>query len=367
MLCNQATVDHELVHVLDRLLPEHAKGRLKIQAVFGPQHGLYGHTQDNMIEWEPDPRRGLVVRSLYGKDRQPTDEMLEGIELFVIDITDVGARYYTFVWTMCLCIEACAKKGIPVLVLDRPNPIGGLDDEGTVLDPGFTSFVGLHPIPTRHGLTAGEIATFAKQRHYPDARVDVVSVQGWSRSDYFDDLDLPWVMPSPNMPTVDTAVVYPGGCLLEGTNLSEGRGTTRPFEMFGAPWLDGWRLAEALNALDLAGCTFRPVQFEPTFQKHAQQVCEGCFLHVTDRHGFEPVLAHVAILQEAVRQAKAEFEWKAPPYEYEYEKLPIDILAGNAWLRPAIEELRPLNEIRQRFLAECASFESIRRECLLYP
>lgn len=391
LLCNQASVDHDFDHVIDRLLPLHRAGKLRLQAIFGPEHGLFGHTQDNMIEWEgkPDPRFEVPVHSLYGQHRAPTPEMLEGIDLFVVDLPDVGSRYYTFVWTMAHCIEACGKAGIPVVVLDRPNPIGGFQVEGTVLLPEYSSFVGLHPVPTRHGLTIAEIARYVRDQFHPDAALDCVTMLGWSRSDYMDDTDAPWVMPSPNMPTIDTAVVYPGGCLLEGTNLSEGRGTTRPFEMVGAPFLDGWRLAEALNGLDLPAVKFRPVQFEPTFNKFQGKLCEGVFVHVLERQGFESVLTYVALLQEVVRQTgvadasslpKADtfvaasretelkaFAWRQPPYEYEHDRIPFDILAGNDWLRVAIQELQPLNEIRQRFLEEVNAFESIRREALLYP
>lgn len=394
VLCNQASVAHGYRHVLDLLAPLHAEGALKVRAVFGPEHGLYGHTQDNMIEWEgvKDSRTGFTIHSLYGENRAPTPAMLEGIELFVVDLPDVGSRYYTFVWSMALCMEACAKAGIPVLVLDRPNPIGGVRTEGTLLRPGFESFVGLHPVPTRHGMTVGEIAVFVRDHALKAGELEVEKLQGWSRSDYFDDLDIPWVMPSPNMPTLDTALVYPGGCLLEATNLSEGRGTTRPFEIFGAPFIDGWKLAEVLNRLDLPGVVFRPMPFEPTFNKHAGRLCEGCFVHVTDRAAFEPVLTYAAILQETIRQVGmadpaevaalppseafqaaspettlAKFCWKRPPYEYEYDTLPMDILGGGTWLREAIEGMTPLLEIRQRFLAECAEFEPTRKACLLYP
>lgn len=391
LLCNQASVDRRYDHILDLLAPLHQNGRLRLRAVFGPQHGLYGHTQDNMIEWESDGGDGIPTYSLYGHHRKPTPEMLEGIDLFVIDVPDVGSRYYTFAWTMAYCIEACAEAGIPVLVLDRPNPIGGLQVEGALLDPTFRSFVGLYPTPTRHGMTAGEVARYVRSRFVPNADLEIAEVRGWARREYLDETDAPWAMPSPNMPTVETAVVYPGGCLLEGTNLSEGRGTTRPFEIFGAPFLDGYRLADSLNGIGLPGVKFRPIQFVPTFNKHKGRHCEGCFVHVLDRRVFEPVLAYVAILQESFRQGgerdaqlrpadpearfttegpemdAAGFAWRQPPYEYEYEKWPIDVLAGNAWLRPAVEELRPLEEIRRRFREECAEFEPIRQDCLLYP
>ena len=369
LVCNQATVTTDFVHVLELLLPLHRQGKLKLRIVMGPQHGLFGHTQDNMIEWEgrEDPRLGTRIASLYGEHRAPTDEMLEGLDLLLVDLPDIGSRYYTFIWTTALCMKQCAGRGIPVMLLDRPNPIGGLEVEGTVLDLSFSSFVGLYPLPTRHGMTLGELATYFQAKFIPTSELRVVAVEGWSRSDYIDDTDAPWVMPSPNMPTVDTALVYPGGCLLEGTNLSEGRGTTRPFEILGAPFLDGWKLAESLNQLSLPGVHFRPLQFQPTFQKHAGEICEGCFVHVTDRRAFEPVLTYTAILQESKRQTPGAFEWKAPPYEYEYEKMPIDILAGNGWLRKDVDSLTPLNQIRERFLRECHSFEPDRKACLLYP
>ena len=368
LVCNQATIGADHRHILELLLPGHRSGKFKIAKVFGPQHGLFGHTQDNMIEWEgtTDPRTGLIVHSLYGEHREPTDEMLSDVELLVVDLPDIGSRYYTFIWTTALCLKRCEALGIPVMVLDRPNPIGGLQVEGTVLDPAYASFVGLYPLPLRHGMTLGEIACYLQHRFFPKVSLEVIQLDGWSRGDYFDDTGLPWAMPSPNMPLLDTALVYPGACLLEGTNISEGRGTTRPFETFGAPYLDGWQFAAALNEIQLPGCRFRAVQFQPTFQKHAGSICEGAFLHVVDRHAFEPALAYVAILQEAVRQSAGAFKWNDPPYEYEVEKLPIDILAGNSWLREGIEGLTLLSEIRQRFLEECHQFEPFRNEALLY-
>jgi uncharacterized protein YbbC (DUF1343 family) len=369
LVCNQATVTSDFVHGLELLVPLHRQGKLKLEVVFGPQHGLFGHTQDNMVEWEGgvDARTGLKVQSLYGEHRAPTPEMLEGLDLLVVDLPDIGSRYYTFLWTTALCMQACAGKGVPVMVLDRPNPIGGLQVEGTVLQPEFSSFVGLYPLPTRHGMTLGEAATYFKNRFVPKAELEIVLVEDWSRSDYLWNTDAPWVMPSPNMPTLDTALVYPGACLLEGTNLSEGRGTTRPFELFGAPFLDGWAVAEALNPLDLPGVHFRPIQFQPTFQKHAGKVCEGCFVHATDPRAMEPVLTYVAILQAVWKQAQKEFQWKEPPYEYEKEKLPFDILAGNAWLRQDIEGLTPLGDVREKLLRECHGFDPIRKESFLYP
>lgn len=389
LLCNQASVSRDLRYTLDLLLPLHQSGELTIQCVLGPQHGLFGHTQDNMIEWEGDrdARTGLTLHSLYGERREPSEAMLSGVEELVIDLPDVGSRYYTFTWTMALCIKACEGLGIPVTVLDRPNPIGANQAEGTLLRPEFSSFVGEYAVPTRYGMTLGEIATHLQQTKFPKAQLTVVKMEGWERGMYYEHTGLPWVMPSPNMPTVDTAVVYPGGCLLEATNLSEGRGTTRPFEIFGAPFLDSWRFAEGLNALGLSGCYFRPLPFQPTFNKHAGVLCGGCQLHVTSRQAFEPVLAYVGIMQETIRQSGLHdpagpqddrfvahsqetnlpgFAWRQPPYEYVHDRRPIDILAGNDWLEPAISKLTPLSEIRERFQSECEEFEPMRKRAELY-
>jgi len=381
LVTNQAAIDSQYRHILDIFIPFHQRGELNLAAVFGPEHGLFGHTQDNMIEWEglPDPRTGVVVHSLYGEHRRPVKKMMAGVERFVIDLPDIGSRYYTFAWTMAHCLEAAVEFGVPVTILDRPNPIGGTITEGPVLEMPYSSFVGLYPVPTRHGLTLGEIARFVNEFHLGGAvDLEIIEAQGWDRAQYQDETGLPWAMPSPNMPSVQTAAVYPGGCLLEGTNLSEGRGTTRPFEIFGAPFLHGWKLAEALNRLELPGVIFRPLPFEPTFNKHARQLCEGCFVHVTDRRTFEPVLAYVAILQECLRQTGLHdsssvtrpdvfqanstetglggFAWKQPPYEYVNDRMPIDILAGNGWLRGDIENLTPLAEIRERFRTESTKF-----------
>ncbi|HMS54187.1 MAG TPA: DUF1343 domain-containing protein [Fimbriimonadaceae bacterium] len=355
LLSNAGTIDRSFCHTSDIFgtSPE-----VNLRALFGPQHGLWGHTQDNMIEWEGTDSGAVPIYSLYGKHREPTRKMLSGLDALVVDIPDVGARYYTFIWTMALCIKACESLGIEVIVLDRPNPINGVTVEGTLLDEAFSSFVGLYSLPTRHGLTAGDLAKHLVNTRFPMSNLKVIEVEGWDRSLYLDETDYPWAVPSPNMPTVHTAVVYPGQCLLEATNLSEGRGTTRPFETFGAPWLDGWKLAESLNSLGLGGVVFRPVEYQPTFQKHAGQMCQGCFIHVTDRRKFEPVLTTVAILEESLRQDPAMFAWNQPPYEYEFEKLPIDILAGNDWLRPAIESFTPIREIKDRLREECSAFRA---------
>jgi uncharacterized protein YbbC (DUF1343 family) len=368
VLCNQASITSDVQHSLDAFLEPHRAGKLCVRAVFGPQHGLWGHTQDNMIEWEggTDARTGVTVYSLYGEHREPTPCSLDGVDTFVVDIPDVGARSYTFVWTMALCIKACAACGIPVLVLDRPNPICGTRVEGPVLDPEYASFIGLHPLPQRHGLTVGEVARCLQAEHYPAADVSVVQMEGWNPAAYFDQTGLPWAMPSPNMPGVDTAVVFPGMCLLEGTNLSEGRGTTRPFETFGAPFIDAWPLADALNGLNLPGVRYRPIVFEPTFDKHAGQLCGGCCVHVMDREAFEPVLSGIAVLREVRRLYSEDFVWNQPPFEYDDVHTPVDLLAGTDWVRKAIDGLAPLTEIGDRLAAEAAAFEPKRQSALLY-
>lgn len=312
------------LQVLERLNGQ----AFELKALFGPQHGFSGTTQDNMIEWEGylHPKLGIPVYSLYGEHRKPTPEMLEGLDVLFVDLVDVGARYYTFIWTLLLCMEACMEADVEVIISDRPNPLNGVTVEGTPQQAGYESFVGLHPIPVRHGKTIGELA---KEVFFERASPNllILPVEGWERDMWHNDTGLPWTIPSPNMPTLDTATVYPGICLLEGTNLSEGRGTTKPFELFGAPWIDGERFSTGLNKLGLPGCHFRPIAFEPTFQKHAREVCEGSQVHVTDRNAFLPLQTGLEILRLS-RDTYPEFAWNPPPYEYETEKLPIEILLG---------------------------------------
>lgn len=313
-----------------------ASGRISLAALFGPQHGFLSTTQDNMVEWEGfrHPRLGIPVHSLYGEHRKPTPEMLSGVDVLFLDLVDVGARYYTFIWTMWLAMEAAAEAGLPMIVADRPNPIDGVTVEGRPQREDHLSFVGLLPIPIRHGRGIGELALEFRDRHRPDLDLRVLPVEGWDRSRYLDETGLPWVTPSPNMATIETAVVYPGMCLLEGTNVSEARGTTHPFEWFGAPWIDGERLTRRLEDRGLPGVRFREIAFEPGFQKYSGEVCRGCQLHVRDRRRFRPVESALAILEVIREDYPDDFRWKDPPYEYEHEKLPIEILCG-----------RPLGEI----------------------
>ncbi|RMI25169.1 MAG: DUF1343 domain-containing protein [Calditrichaeota bacterium] len=368
LLCNQASIAGDLTHAVDRFYQAHRRGIIRLMALFGPQHGLWGHTQDNMIEWQgyDDRRLQLPVHSLYGEHRKPTPEMLQGLDVLVVDLQDVGAKYYTFIWTMALCMEACAEQGVEVMVLDRPNPLNGTALEGPACNREFLSFVGLHPLAIRHGMTIGEIARYFREHFYPGVSLTVMTMRGWHREMFFEDTALPWAMPSPNMPTPDTARVYPGMCLLEATNISEGRGTTRPFEMFGAPWIDGWAVAEALRQYDLPGAVFRPLQFQPTFHKYCGEVCGGCFIHLTDREAFQPFKTAIALLREIIRRYPEHFRWKQPPYEYEYEKMPFDILVGNDWLRAMLEEQRPLPEMEARWQEETGWFENLRKAWLLY-
>lgn len=365
VLANPASIDHGFTHVVDRL---GQSTDYTLAAIFGPQHGYQSNLQDNMIETphSKDRRRSVPIFSLYSETREPTREMLDLIDVLVIDLQDVGSRIYTFIYTMGNCLRAAARAGLPVIVCDRPNPIGGTQVEGPTLETGFESFVGQFRMPMRHGMTVAELARLFNEHHGIGADLETVPMAGWSREMYWDATDIPWVMPSPNMPTLDTAIVYPGTVLFEGTKLSEGRGTTRPFELIGAPWLDGEALAERMNVVGLKGVYFRPVGFEPTFQKHARVPCGGCQIHVTSRRDFAPVKAGVSLLRECFGSAPDRFEWRDPPYEYEHDKMPIDILAGSPELREQIEQQIPLDDIAASWLSGVREFEEIKELYLLY-
>jgi uncharacterized protein YbbC (DUF1343 family) len=365
IVCNHASVDRGFAHVVDRLA---AAGGVTLAAIFGPQHGFRSDVQDNMIETphRDDPHRRVPVYSLYSETREPTPEMLRGLDALVIDLQDVGARIYTYIYTMANCLRACARHGVRAIVCDRPNPINGVDVEGAVLRPGLESFVGQFPIPMRHGMTIGELARLFNEHFGINAALDVVPMTGWRREMYADATDLPWVMPSPNMPTLEAAVVYPGTVLFEGTLLSEGRGTTRPFELVGAPWIEAERFARDMNALGLPGVYFRPAGFEPTFQKHARHTCGGCQIHVMDRQAFRPVLTGAALIAMFRQQDPGRFEWRQPPYEYELEKLPFDILAGTEDLRLSIERGESPTAIAQSWQADEETFRQLREHYRLY-
>jgi uncharacterized protein YbbC (DUF1343 family) len=365
VVANPASVDRQFVHVVDRL---RAADGVTLAAIFGPQHGFRSDLQDNMIESPHghDAARRVPVYSLYSETREPTAEMLAGLDVLVIDLQDIGARIYTYIYTMANCLRACARHGVPVIVCDRPNPIGGVAVEGETLVTGFESFVGLYPIPMRHGMTIGELARLFNDHFGLGAQLEILPMEGWRRDLFADEAGAPWVMPSPNIPTLDSAVVYPGTVLLEGTMASEGRGTTRPFELVGAPWADGERLAARLTAHQLPGVVFRPIVFEPTFQKHARTTCGGCQIHVTDRRTFRPVVTGVAVIEELRRADPAAFAWRPPPYEYEHRLMPIDILAGSSRLREAIDAGDGAAAIAASWHDDEARFRALRAPFLLY-
>ncbi len=364
VLVNQASVTRDFMSVQDAILK--AGGR--VCCLFSPQHGYHADKQANMIESEDawDRASAVPVFSLYSEVRQPSREMLQNIDVLIIDLQDVGTRVYTYGTTVGLCLEAASGLDLKVVILDRPNPINGSEIEGNVLAAGFESFVGRYRIPMRHGLTMGELARFVVQEKQLDVDLEVVPMMGWQRADFFSQTSLPWVFPSPNMPTWETALLYPGLVLLEGTNASEGRGTTLPFHLFGAPFLDQKRFISLLKDVSPPGVSFRPVCFEPVFDKWKGELCFGIQVHVTDAGNFCPYLTGLAILQAFLMLHPGEFEWLPPPYEYEYEKMPIDILVGDRKVREELEEGVSVWEMEQRWLGDLKAFENLRQSILIY-
>lgn len=369
-ICNPTTVDRNFVHLADHLA---AADGVTLSALFGPEHGIRGTAQDMIhVEGEArDPRTGVVVHSLYGptfESLSPTEEMVRPLDALLFDIQDVGSRYYTYVYTMALAMRVAGRAKVKFIVLDRPNPIGGTKVEGNSVQTPFRSFVGLYDLPNRHGMTAGELARLFNELHPEEDRceLEVLPCEGWDRTQEFDATGLPWIPPSPNMPTLDTARVYPGMCMVEGTNLSEGRGTTTPFELWGAPFLDPWALAEALEAEKLPGVSFRPAYFEPTFQKQARKTCGGVMIHVTDKEAFLPVRTGVACLLAARRLGGSDFRWRTEEYEYRSDVPAIDLLAGNADLREGIDKGLSLDELTASWDEELARFLPLRQKHLLY-
>jgi len=361
LVCNPASIDGRFRHVIQRA----EAAAVKIGALFGPQHGFRSDVQENMIEsgHAIDKCREIRVYSLYSETREPTPEMLAGIDALVIDLQDVGTRIYTYIYTMANCMRAARRHDLPVIVCDRPNPVGGVAVEGPMLLPGFESFVGQYPIPMRHGMTIGELAWLFNEAFGIGCKLEVVQMPAWVRASYGDEIGLPWVLPSPNIPTVDTTVVYPGTVLLEGTNISEGRGTTKPFELAGAPWATPEAISARLNALELPGVHFRPALFEPTFHKHAKASCGGCQIHVTDRKTFRAVETGVAVIAAFVADG---FEWRPPPYEYEYTKPPIDILYGSAALRDGLARGESVEALAAGWADDVGPFLKLREQFLLY-
>lgn len=365
LVCNQASVDHNFHHVAD-LFHEHRD--IELTALFGPQHGIRGDVQDNMIETghARDRKTGLPIYSLYSETREPTEQMLRDVDVVVVDLQDVGTRIYTFVYTLANCMRSARRFGKKVIACDRPNPINGTQLEGVVLDPAFASFVGQYPIATRHGMTFCELGRLFNEAFGIGADLDCVKMSGWSRELWYDETDGPWVLPSPNMPTLDAATVFPGTVHIEGTQMSEGRGTTRPFELVGAPYIDADKFAAALNGLGLPGVYFRSCVFMPTFQKHGGEACGGVQIHVTNRQTFEPAVTGVAVVKTAFDMYGDDFKWKNPPYEYEYEKNPFDVIAGTSRVREAIERGDSLDDIRSSWRQPLDDFAQLRAGFLLY-
>lgn len=357
---NHAAVTFDLVHIADAL----QRAGVRIGALFGPEHGARGDIADGQsVEDFLDERLGVPVYSLYGRVRRPTAEMLKGIDVMLVDVQDAGARFYTFVHTMAEVMAACGEHGLPVWVLDRPNPITGLSPEGTVLEPEFASFVGLFGVPIRHGLTAGELALLFSGRFGVDCDLRVVGMSGWKREMYYDATGLPWVMPSPNMPSLDTAIVYPGTCLLEGTNVSEGRGTTRPFEILGAPWVNAGDIRARLEEYALPGVAFREAYFTPCDSKFRGENCSGLQVYVTDRESFRPVLTGVAIVSAFHDVCPNDFAFRPPA---EHGRRFFDLLAGTARVRESIESGVSPWEIAESWADEVSGFEELSRAIMLY-
>lgn len=365
LVCNQASVDHSFRHVADVF---HENPDVKLTTLFGPQHGIRGDVQDNMIETghAVDRKTGLPIYSLYSETREPTEEMLRNVDIIVFDLQDVGTRIYTFIYTLANCMRAAKKFGKKVIACDRPNPIGGNKIAGVVLDPAFASFVGQFPIATRHGMTVCELGRMFNEHFEIGSDLECVTMSGWSRELWYDETDAPWVLPSPNIPTVATTVVFPGAVHLEGTQMSEGRGTTKPFEFAGAPYIDADDYAAALAAFEFPGVHFRACGFMPTFQKHAGQACGGVQIHVTDRTVFEPVVAGIALVKTAFDMYGDEFRWKDPPYEYEYDRNPFDLISGTSKVREAIERGDSLAAMSASWEAPLSEFGEVRKQFLLY-
>lgn len=340
----------------------------QLQILFSPQHGLLGEKQDNMIASADfvDPRLQLPIVSLYGPRMAPPPEALGMVDVILVDLQDVGTRVYTFAATVAKVMEAAAGAGVKVAVLDRPNPIGGEQVEGNLLQPEWASFVGPYPLPMRHGLSLGELARYYNATQKIGCDLEVVPARGWRRADYFEATGLPWVLPSPNLPTLESAVVYPGQVLLEGTNLSEGRGTTRPFELFGAPFLDPDRIKARLAEIALPGVVLREAFFEPTFHKWAGELCQGFQLHVTDRRSFRPYFTTLALLGVIRELYPHDFSWRQPPYEYETERLPIDLLTGDKAIREGLDKGMPVPDLEAGWQKELGEFLEVRREFFLY-
>jgi uncharacterized protein YbbC (DUF1343 family) len=356
LITNHSGVDRKLRHDVDLLVS--APG-VKLTALFSPEHGIRGAAQaGERVRSSIDAKTGVPIHSLYGETRRPTPEMLKDLDVLLYDIQDIGSRFYTYISTLGECMQAAAERKIPLIVLDRPNPLGGVTLEGPLLDLTFRSFVGAFAIPIRYGLTPGELAGWIKSNLKLDIELSVVKMKHWARGRWYEETNLIWVPPSPNIPTLASALVYPGMCLIEGTNLSEGRGTTTPFEIVGAPWVDGIKLAERLSTVGLPGVLFRPVTFTPTLSKFSGETCQGIQLHVADRKSFRPVLTALAIIDDIRRNYSEQFQFKSSHF---------DRLAGTDAVRKALERNQPTHEIVVSWKRDLKEFETGRQKFLLYP
>lgn len=367
ILCHASSITRDFSHIIDVF---HGLTEFRLAAVFGPQHGLHGQTQDNMIEWQSQkhPIYKIPLYSLYGENRKPTPEMLSEIDALVIDLQDTGTRIYTYIWTVKLCIEACSETGIPVWILDRPNPIGKLDCDGPVLKEEFFTFVGGACIPLCHRMTIGEMALWIRDKYHPGADLNIIKMENWHRNSLYSETGLPWVLPSPNMPTLQTAIVYPGTVLIEALNLSEGRGTTTPFELFGAPYIRPEMLRKNLLAREIKGCSFRIHNYIPTFHKFSGKLCFGIQIHITDIEHFKPVETAIEIFDAIIETSVDDsLKFLPPPYEYEYKLMPFDILSGDSGIRETLINRRNIRNEKQRWAHEIDKFKSEFREYSIYP
>jgi len=365
LLCNPASVDRNFSHASE-LIRQNFPNRLK--ALYSPQHGFFAEKQDNMIESDNmlHPSSKIPVFSLYGRTRIPEKTMLDPIDILIIDLQDVGTRVYTFVYTVSYCLEAAKKYGKKVVVLDRPNPVTGAMTEGNLLTHECASFVGRYPIPMRHGLTIGELSLLINHDHHIDADLEVIPMQGWKRRMFFQDTGLPWIPPSPNLPSPVSAMVYPGQVLWEGTNVSEGRGTTLPFEIFGAPFMNPERMRSTLDNNKFPGITLRPVVFEPTSNKWKGSACKGFQIHVTNPYKFMPYITTLRLLQAVISHHDDRFQWKAPPYEYEFERQPIDLIIGDPAIRRRVENLDDIDQIEKSWSEDLKTFTEASKRFHLY-
>lgn len=365
LLSNQASTDSRFTHSRDLLLRAFPG---QLTCLFSPQHGFFSEKQDNMVESDHsvDLESGLPVYSLYGDTRKPYPSMFAGIDVLLIDLIDVGTRVYTFIWTVVHCLEVARETGVKVVMLDRPNPIGGHQIEGNLLRDDCASFVGRCAIPMRHGLTIGELALFCNQELSINADLAVVRMSGWRRHMFFPATGYPWVFPSPNMPSFTSALVYPGQVIWEGTNVSEARGTTLPFELFGAPFLQHGEVLAVLQSVDLPGCCLRPLRFEPTSGKWMGQGCNGFQIHVTDPDTFRPYRTSLALFQALITLYPGQFAYKQPPYEYEFERLPMDLIIGDRTVREAVENGVAIQEVEHGWQRELEEYRARSRAVFLY-